>query len=290
MKTALLIPIHKQSEYFLDIYNGIESQTESPDSVYLLLDRPTKEEYKHISDICKSKTSSTKYNIMVMNDVPEYVGKPTNIPGESLFLTGYRRNTGIDKAIEDGHEIFVFIDGDCIPEKNLIASHKKSCSVNLPILACGRRKESRFDWKDQRDSDPDLKPINLFKDGGTIIYNVEFLKRSAIVWTCNVSLNLRAVKLLKKLNKKYYGRDELFNSEFLGSWGGEDSFLGLQTVFCKIMVASISGADSGIRHIDHPRPNKKYSYDVFQKTLETQVELLEYMFKKDPIDLEFFVD
>ena len=286
MKTALLVPIYKQSKYFQEVYNGIESQTESPDSVYLILDRPTPEEFAHIKGICKD--SKIEYVILGIHDIPEYMGKPTNIPGSQLFLTGHRRNVGIDRAIRDGNEIFVFIDGDCIPESSLIKSHKAACSTTLPVITCGKRNESKFEWHDQREFDPELMPMELFKKGGSVIYNVDLLKRSAIVWTCNFAINLKAIKLIKKLNNFYYGRSEVFSTEFLGSWGGEDSFLGLQSVFCKIVVSTISDENSGIRHIDHPRPDNKYSYDAFQRTLIAQVELLEYMFKKKPLTIEFF--
>ncbi len=286
MKTALLVPIYKQSKYFQEIYNGIESQTESPDSVYLILDRPTAEEFTTIKNICKN--SKINYVILGIHDIPEYIGKPTNIPGSQLFLTGHRRNVGIDRAIRDGNEIFIFIDGDCIPESSLVESHKNACTTTMPIITCGRRNESRFGWRDQREFDPELKALDLFKKGGSIIYIVDLLKRSAIVWTCNFAINLKAVKLVKKLNKFYYNRDEVFSSEFLGSWGGEDSFLGLQSIFCKIIVSTISNDNAGIRHIDHPRPDNKYAYDTFQKTLITQVELLEYMFKKKPLTIDFF--
>ena len=199
------------------------------------------------------------------------------------------RNLAIDRAIEDGCGVFVMIDGDCIPEENLVKAHLEVGSINVPSLTCGRRNDVKYGWKDQRDVDPKMKALSLFNHGnGFIIHNQDLLYKSSIVWTCNVAMNLSSIKIIKKLNLRYYGRSEVFSSEFLGTWGGEDGFLGIQANMSRIFINTISEEKAGIRHIDHPRPLSKYSDQQFGEYLKTHIELLNEMQLNRPLTVEFF--
>jgi len=289
MKTALIIPIYNQSKYFLRLVSAIESMSELPDIVYPTLDRNSREDYKIIKRICENKNLKCQYKILDLTNIPEYIGKPTNNPGQDLFLTGDRRNQAIDIAIQDGCEIFVFIDGDCIPEKDLIKAHNRVNSRGKSNLSVGRRREEKHNWDDQRETEPKLKALRLFsKANEIVIHNPELLYTATIVWSCNVSLNISAVKLLKNLNKIYYGKSEVFNSEFLGAWGGEDCFLGIQAYMCRIFITMINDEFSGVRHIEHPRPLNKYHAIAWTEHLAEQIELLNLMQSNKPLDLSFF--
>jgi len=289
METALIIPVYKQVKYLIKLMSGIEKQSVLPKYVYILLDRPSDEEYEYVKDLCSSKYLKNKYKIYNERSTPKYVGRPNNLPEQELFLTGYMRNIAIDRAIEDGCEAFVMIDGDCIPEKNLIKAHAHMSDVGVPSLSCGKRAELKYEWKDQRDIDPKLLALQLFNHGnGFIIQNQDLLLRSSIVWTCNVGMNLQAVKIIKRLNKKYYGRSEVFCSEFLGTWGGEDSFLGIQANISRILINVISEEKSGVRHVEHPRPVRKYGEKAFTEYLANHIELLNQMQLNNPLTMDFF--
>lgn len=292
IKAALIIPIYNQSQYFIRMLDALESQSVLPFCVYLLLDRIVKKDYLHIKSLCDKKNNlKNKFKLLVLNDIPTYMGKPDadeNLNTNELCLTGYRRNQGVSAAINDGCNFFIFIDGDCIPECDLVKSHINSVNLKYPIILCGKRKESKYNWMDQRELDPNLSSLNLFKPGGTLIYNKEYLLSSAIVWTCNLSINLEAVNLIKKLNSLYYNRNELFNSDFLGSYGGEDSFLGIEAYVCKCIISSIADDNSGIRHIDHPRPEKIYSLEKFQMYLVKKMKELDDKLIKTPLTMDFF--
>lgn len=289
MDTALIIPIFKQYQYWIRMMDGIEKQTLLPKYVYVMLDRPTKAEYENILGLCSSKGLKNTYKVFNIDETPEYVGRPNNLPDFDLFLTGRNRNIAIDNAIKDGCESVVMIDGDCIPEADLIKDHNEIHDTKYPSVTCGRRKEKKYNWKDQRDVDPKLKDLKLFENGnGFVIQNPELLHLSTIIWTCNVGINLDAIKLVKKLNKRYYGRDEVFNSEFLGTWGGEDSFLGIQANMCRIFISIINNPKSGVRHIEHMRPLDKYDEKGFVQYFKDHVELLNQLQLNKPITMDFF--
>jgi hypothetical protein len=100
-------------------------------------------------------------------------------------------------------------------------------------------------------------------------------------------MSLKAIKILKKFNSKYYNRDEVFCSEFLGKWGGEDGFLGIQAYYCKIFMSTVGEIASGIEHIDHPRPDDKYNLSHMTYFKE-QCEKIRKKVTLNPLTLDFF--
>jgi hypothetical protein len=242
--------------------------------------------------VIKEKISASKINsickIVEISEPPVYMGNPPN-PGDAPFLAGHVRNVGIDKALEDNAEIFIFIDGDCIPQKSLIQSHMSKLKLNVPVLSIGRRRESIYKWQDKREVDPSLFNLKLFREHGVIINNPQLLEKSLIVWTCNIGLNLKAVNILKKFNLSYYKRDEVFSSEFLGKWGGEDGFLGIQAYYCRVFITTIGNLASGVEHIDHPRPPDVYNPN-HMNFFKEQCDRLRKKITVNPMVLEFFSD
>jgi len=258
MKTALIIPVHNQAKHWSRMIKAIEELSEYPETVYVMLDRPTKTDYKYISGICSRQGKNCTYKVIESHDKPKYMGRP-QANDDDNFLAGHVRNKSIEMATNEGHEIFIFIDGDCIPETDLVKDHKKLNSLGIPNLSVGRRRDEKHNWKDQREIDNVVKGAKLFSSGnGYVVQSVQLLITSTIVWTCNVSINIDAINLVKKLNRIYYERDEVFNSEFSGTWGGEDGFLGFQCYVARVFITMCATDKSGIRHIDHPRPPSKY--------------------------------
>lgn len=287
MKTALIIPIFNQRKYWFKMFSAIESQSVRPDVVYVALDRQSQDDLDAITTICNS--GKCNYIINNFTEIPSYVGKPQSIPDQGLFLVGHRRNQCIDLAINNGCECVIMIDGDCVPDIDLVKDHKYVNSLGFANISNGRRRESKYKWSDQREVDPKMRSIELFSQGNAfVIHNPDLLKSCSITWSCNLSVNLMAIKLIKKLNKLYYGRDEFFNSDFLGSWGGEDSFLGIQAVACKIIITMINTELSGIRHIDHPRPDSKYGDAAFGDHLMSHIEHLNKLQVLYPLLGEFY--
>lgn len=291
MKTALLIPVYEQKKYWPRMLSAIEAMSILPDVVYVLMDRPSITDYNYVKEKCADPTLKGIYKVLNLRDIPEYVGRPNNLPEQDLFLTGYRRNQGIELAIADGCEVFVFIDGDCVPQCDLIKAHHNANSFGVPNISIGRRREEKHNWKDQREVDVKVKAIGLFtKTNLRVITERYLLNTSSIIWTCNCSMNLAAVRRIQKLNERYYGRNEVFCSEFLGTWGGEDGFLGIQATYANVFITMINDEKSGIRHIEHPRPIQKYSPEAFSIYLAAQIELLSLMIGNKPLPIDFYLD
>src|SRR5574343_143701 len=287
MKTALIIPVHKQSQYWTKMLIAIEKLTVKPFCVYVMMDRPSTLEYQTIKKQCDNKSLVNEYKVFSVQDIPEYIGRPNIIPEQSLFLTGHRRNLAIEYAIADGCDSFVFIDGDCIPQEDLIKSHSVSHDMKYPVVSVGRRREEKHTYKDQREVVNNLIRYGLFKgDSPQIISTIELFKTSAITWSCNIGFNLKAIKLLKYLNNKYYGMNDVFHSNFLGTWGGEDGFIGIQAYLGGAKVVLLPDMKSGIKHIEHDRPANKYSGESFISYLADQVELFNAMLENDPLTLD----
>lgn len=288
MKTALIIPVHNQAKHWSRMIKAIEELSEYPDTVYVMLDRPKKTDYMYINGICHRQGLRTVYKVVESYDKPEYMGRP-QVDDKDNFLAGHIRNKAIEMAMEDGHDIFIFIDGDCIPEKDLVKEHKQLNSLGIPNLSVGRRRDENIQWKDQREIDPKVSSAKLFSSGnGFVIQNIDLLVSSTIVWTCNVSLNLYAVKLIKKLNTRYYDRDELFNSEFSGTWGGEDGFLGFQAYCVNVFITMCTKEYAGIRHIDHPRPIDKYADQNWDAYYKSQLIDFQSRMESYPLTASFF--
>lgn len=300
MKIGLIIPLYKQSKNWEKIVAGLRRQSVKPDCVYLMVDRPHEDNglegvkngldsdrWNAIEEIVKINSTITEFtvNMTVIDTVPNTIQLDSN----HVFMAGYIRNLGISKALNDGCDVFIFIDGDCVPQADLIKSHVTACDTILPVLSVGRRRESKYRWLDQREMDSKLVHYRLFERNGTVINNPEMLKNCLIVWSCNIALNRSAIKLIYRFNSKYYNYEELFNSAFNGKWGGEDGFLGITAWYCKIFITTIGNLKSGVEHIDHPRPDTVYNANhksffdyqcdiIRKKTIITPItlELLDY--------------
>ena len=284
-KIALIIPSRDQEEYWDKILKGIALQTRQPDKVYILLDRPTDEVMDKASKCIH--TNVNFYKFVPVTEKPKYIGNPPKDKYKELFLTPYIRNLGIEMAIKDGYDTFIFIDGDCIPQNKLIESHLRKLRLHLPILTVGRRRELMYRWMDRREYVPELSHLNLFQEKGTLINSPDLLKQSLIVWSCNIGMNLLSINMLKNFNRFYYDRAEVFSSEFNGSWGGEDAFLGIQAYYTRLYISTIGEKASGIEHINHPRPDDKYNID-HMNFLNKQIDILRKKVRIRPLDLKFF--
>lgn len=103
MKTALIVSLFKQSKYWDKIFTSIQRQSELPDCIYVLIDRP---EY----DI-----GSINFITSIIGNNPLYKIIPISSSNNEIdFMAGYVRNIGLQHALEDKCECFIFTDGDCL--------------------------------------------------------------------------------------------------------------------------------------------------------------------------------
>lgn len=300
MKSCVIIPLYNQSKYWNKLLLGLSRQSVSPDVVYVVVDRPKDdkgplngsgdpiyEDWDCIKEIERENAKFPTLNIQIRS----FSNPPSNVKRNSdgnLFLAGMARNVGLESAIRDKCDIFIFIDGDCVPETDLVRSHINKCIHDIPVLSVGRRKEQQYRWMDQRETTASISYLNLFRRDGIIINSNDLIKNCLIVWSCNIALNIPAVNLIKKFNIRYYERDELFHSAFLGAWGGEDSFLGVQAWACRIFITTVGEPRSGVHHINHPRPLNTHNIDHKDFFIK-QCDDMKKKMKIRPLDINFFI-
>ena len=284
MKTALIIPMREQSKYINRMLGAVNAQVVKADIVYFILDRASDIEVNSINKAI-SRTKNDTIKVIKIDNIPTYIGNSEGVDEVDYFLAGDRRNQAIELAISDGCDHFIFIDGDCIPQKDLVKEHIEICNNDFPVLSVGRRREQQYGNMDQRDKDSKVMNGELFKTHGTIIHDATLLTTSSITWSCNISLNIKAVKLIKYLNNLLYKRSEVFSSEFSGKWGGEDTFIGLQAYAMKVLITVIVGKHSGVTHIDHPRPPDKYDPSVYNEYLSERIEHIQKLSYKGGITM-----
>ena len=274
MNVLLAIPSRNQNQYLAEQIEAVKNQTVLPCRVLYMADRPTGRERVEAMRTIGTDPIIEYYPVTTR---PDYVGRPQMTAGEEWFLAGHVRNEAV-KYMDSHPEIdaVVFIDGDCIPEPDLIKSHAEVLANNdKPCVTVGKRKEAQFGWDDQRTDDRNF--LDMFRDTPNEIDNETWFVDSGVVWTCNFGMNRNALSALKHLNKKLYGREEAFSSDFLGTWGGEDGFIGMECFYTGIPVVALENGDNGIRHIYHMRTSGKYNHVAFLDYLDDKRRELMYL-------------
>ncbi|WP_405325705.1 hypothetical protein [Fibrobacter sp.] len=273
MNLLLAIPARGQNKYLAEMKAAIHAMSVKPCHVLYMADRPTVKEIVEARTIIGHDPLIEYYPIC---QKPDYVGRPTMTHGVDWFLTGHVRNCAVDYIIKHGDiDAVVFIDGDCIPEPDLIKSHMAVLDSKEPKVSVGKRKEVMYNWQDQRDTAE--SSCNIFHDVPTeVLYEAMFVD-SGVVWTCNFGMNVAALGYLRQLNATLYGREETFSSEFLGTWGGEDGFIGLECYYTGVPVIALENGNNGIRHKYHLRNEDKYNHTAFIQFLEDHREQLLYL-------------
>lgn len=284
-KTLLAIPNKGQIAYLEQMLSDIGRMSVKPDKVLYLQDRPTARE---IVDCRRILAGQDLVEQVIVRKLPERIGHPQMEYGESHFMAGYVREQAIDYMLANGYDAIVFIDGDCLPEPDLIKDHASILYSDTAVVTVGQRKEFMHDWVDQRMTDG--SNMSLFFDEPRQVTNEGYFVDSGVVWTCNFGMNREAVVHIRRLNKTIYDRTETFHSDFNGTWGGEDGFLGLECFYTGVPVFSLPIGSNGIKHQFHERNSAKYNHVSFISTLEAhreQLVILLNLYKIMPERIEF---
>ena len=283
MKTLLVIVSKNQQQYAAKMNEAIGNLSVKPDGVVVALDRPSLAE----SNATRLAYTNDLVSILVLSKLPNIVGRPQMNFHVPYFCAGFARNKALALSKAEGYDSVVFIDGDCYPEPDLIKAHQDLLDSDEPVITVGRRCEAKHTWHDQREIDKTY-PIPIFEKQERITREAFFVD-SGVIWTCNMGINVKALELITSTNKALYGRDELFSSDFCGTWGGEDGFLGLEALYLDIQVMPVCSKNSGIRHNEHPRPLDKYDHETFVSYLEEKREELLYLMRAHGMDCPRFV-
>ena len=277
IKVLLVIPAHGQNIFLPKMLDRLSKLSVYPTECRYVIDRPQPGEYEEALEIYAKANRIAGGNlgfvkILKSDGYPEWVGHPQMNAGSDYFLTGYVRNAQVEYAIKNDFHYVIFIDGDCVPEPHLISAHVDTLSEKCsPIATVGRRREIIWNMEDQRMASP-KSVCHLFADTPRLIDNEFWFVDSGVVWTCNFGLNMHAIKQLCSMNASLYGREEVFSSEFTGTWGGEDGFLGLECFYSGIPVYALPNGENGIIHQPHVRPMNKYDHPQFIPYLEAMRE------------------
>jgi len=271
MKSLLIIISRGQQQYASQMNAAVSNLTETPDKVLVILDRPSP---KELNETRKAYTNKL-VEIIAVHSLPEYVGRPQLNYHVPYFCAGHARNIGVRYAIEHAYDVVIFIDGDCYPEPDLIIGHMNLLVSDEACVTVGKRCEAKYGWHDQREKDVNF-PIPIFSNPERITREAFFVD-SGVMWTCNMGLNRKAIDMIMHMNMSLYGRTELCSSDFIGTWGGEDGFLGMEALYGNIPVYPVCRKSSGVRHNEHPRPLDKYDHETFVTYLEEKREELMYL-------------
>lgn len=206
-----------------------------------------------------------------------------NKEGEG-FLAGKCRDIGVDYALLLGATGVIFVDEDCIPQDELVKSHMEYLKYDIPAISLGRRLEEKFHWHDPREFG-EAGSLNLFSSRGTIVQNLTLIANCLATWTCNMGMNVRAIRIIRDAMKRMCRTERIFHPAFDGKWGGEDAFLAYVAWAYRVTMAYLPYGANAVKHMDHPRPPAEYNKD-FKERLETEVVNFRKFLAKDPPTLK----
>lgn len=275
-KIIVIVPISiTQHSHVELILKGFDSQTLQINDIVFSFDRAGV-----LPDVHKAQATRQYKVHFIRSEVPEVAHR-----NEGSFA-GATRNTAISYLDDNGidYDMLVMIDGDCIPQPELVEGHYQACSLDIPVLSCGKRREKPYGWHDRRETIKELKNINIFRKD-VIVNDFSLMKSSLISWGCNLAMNKRAVQLVRKLNNDYFNENTLYNSMFNGGWGGEDTFMGMQAWVTKVFIhVPCLGA---VEHIDHP-PASSEVVNNQMRVLDSAYATLKIKLIAKPLPISFF--
>ena len=200
------------------------------------------------------------------------------------FDAGQTRDIGIDLMMNKPVEYAIMVDEDCIPQPDLVKSHLLVLERGIPVISCGRRLESKLGWKDPRQTGEAFN-LHLFDGKGTVVQNISLIKNCLATWTCNLGMNRDAISIIRRAMDSFNGTRRVFNKDFDGHWGGEDSFLGYMAWAYRVNMAFLPMGANAVKHMDHPRPEPEYGKG-FKEVLEAQVLKLRKHLAMHPISID----
>lgn len=227
-----------------EIVNGYAHSDLIPDLCVFVLDR------------CSFKTETELQSLLTASGIRYVILKAPW--SDSVFAAGRPRDYAIDQVVNvllPDVDVFVFLDGDCIPSKKLFQEHLRVQS-KFPEHACmvnGRRVDTSGEL------DP-RQVAGMFDDEyDTVVTGPHQLYTGTMVpccFGCNVSLNRPAIANARTLNRIVLGDvDRCFASAFDGRWGGEDPFLAASLYRTGAVVINLN-MSSHVLHVTHDSAHK----------------------------------
>jgi glycosyltransferase involved in cell wall biosynthesis len=262
---SLLVPAHNHARHIAIALHAIRESEVIPGEVVIVDDRSSDD----LEGVLNSFSKYFEFN---------YQKKQT---GEG-FDAGAVRSLAFEQS---KGEIVVFIDGDCIPVGNIIKhyvdSHNMFPTQQVAVVgprisiqpkelsqACIEKYIDVIDWSvlDSRYKQYQIfDPQNEFERLG---YN-DIVTRPCL-WTCNLSLRRgscnRAIELSAKAKGVEPAEARLFDEDFSGHWGWEDSYLGICLLYTGTVV--VTNKRAVVYHVDHHSNYSHRNDALFYRKLE----------------------
>lgn len=233
--------IHNQEKNLHIILEEYSRQPNQPFQYIFVLDRCSDRSEDILKDFSKN------HNVVIVKNENGFD-----------FQAGYCRDLGLLQC--EGSVLF--LDGDCIPSKNLFGEYAKELSSEEPSIVVAKRISTGEDGTlldlDSREKTPWFVGMVFNSDENTIIKNKELALKRMITWSCCLGLNRKAINLIINFNSNIGYSDRLFPNIFDGIWGGEDDHVGLIAMLLDIRFIGLSTTNH-VTHIWHPsRENTNY--------------------------------
>lgn len=250
---SVITLIHNQAKNLPIVLRAYEEQSVQPSEYIFVLDRCSDESEEILLRFSKNN--------------PAKIVKNEN---GSNFLAGYCRDLGL--SVTEGDVLF--LDGDCVPGKDVFNQASLTMSSEEPLISIIKRINQKEDGDgydpDARESTPWYKGW-IFNEPTTIVKHKELSRIRMLTWSCSFSLNRLAIDKIKEINKELGFGDRLFPAIFDGKWGGEDDHIGHVAMFADMKIIAIS-SEYYVTHIWHPtRTSAEYegnSREVYTKLKE----------------------
>jgi len=210
---ALIILVHNQSQYLLDLEQALLQQTRQPDKIVFVVDRCLAD-FQAATSIAEKHTNWLALHVNL--DQLE----------TSSCLIGKSRDAAL-KLVPDYNVIFT--DADCTPSPRLIEHHAKYLENDSEIIAtAGVRISINQDGSQSGDirlTEMPFRRTSFNPDVDRIALS-EQADNPMVLFGCNFGLNLRAIECIKQIHKNIFNEDRVFSSVFDSAWGYEESSLG----------------------------------------------------------------
>lgn len=260
----VIIPSHNQVKHIKSIIENYEKQTLLPDLLLFVLDR--------CEDNSEEVLKSTVCKLRI-----EYIIKET---GEN-FSAGLTRDFGVDYIQKNypEYEMIIFTDGDCIPSNKLVELHYENINQsNKSIVSCGMRNKQKEsgEWEeDERLSPLWINEFSFTDKNSRLIVSNPLALDNIFTYSCNFAFNKNAIELCQNINYKLSKSTRVFNPEFDGSWGGEDSFIS-HCLYRTGNYILLTSKDCYVNHFWHEEVSKKNNSKkkMLQNLLSKRLERL----------------
>lgn len=163
-----------------------------------------------------------------------------------VFGRAAARNIGIGKALDFNSDVVIFMDGDTIPTHNSFVGIHSSWyeKYNNARMVFGLRNMVHkisygnitifsTDAEAKEETDPRLtsEVYPRFNNLADFDERANFIMTGWVTWTCNFSINRKALDAIWNMHNKGYWFDESFKD-----WGFEDNAFGLDALYAGVDI------------------------------------------------------